>query len=422
MNKIKVLSDEFIYLETLESGLQVAIHPAPKFKRTLVSLQVNYGGIDILYKVDNEIKKDPSGVAHFLEHMLFSNNGRDLAGEFSNYGANINAYTSKSLTNYKFSCIDNLDYLLDYFLTTFIMPEFSVESIEKEKKIISHELNMSMDSLHHKIYQKLKNLMYSDESVIHDVGGTIEDVISINQEIINSVFNVFYHPKNMSLIISGNVDPEKIIKNLRNHNYNKYNWPKFRKIERIKSFSKRRNHSFTKRIPNNNTNMISIGINIPDYIFEKYPREFIHICLGSITSNAFGLASNNFNILKKENLMNVSFSVNTNLERDYGYINIYMQTEKHDKYYKTIKKMITDISKLPLDQDLFEIDKKMILGNYITVFDSLTRTHEFISSCMIEDINLETYLSNVLKLTIDDLEDLKSIFKDENVFAVRFLK
>ena len=422
MHKIKVLKDEYIYTETLSSGLQVAIHPAPDFKGTVVSLQVKYGGIDIQYKVDDLVKKDPSGVAHFLEHMLFSNNGRNLAGEFSNYGANVNAYTSKSITNYRFSCISHLDYLLDYFLTSFIKPEFTCESIEKEKKIIAHELNMSMDSLHHKIYQKLKKMMYSDESVIHDVGGTIEDILSINQKVITDAFNTFYHPRNMSLIISGNVNPVEIMENLKKHKYNQFDWSTFKKIERIRDFSKRKTHSYTKKILNNNTNMISIGINIPESFFEKYPREFIHISLGSIMSNTFGLASKNFDILKKENLMNVSFSVNTNLERDYGYINIYMQTDKQEKYYKTIMKMIKDIKKKPIDEELFDIDKKMILGNYITVFDSLSRIHDFICSCLIEDINLETYLDNVLKLNIKDLDEMKRIFVDENIFVVRFLK
>ncbi len=51
MRKIKALSDEFIYLDTLSSGLKVAIHPTPNFKKTIVTLQVAFGGIDIQYTV-----------------------------------------------------------------------------------------------------------------------------------------------------------------------------------------------------------------------------------------------------------------------------------------------------------------------------------------------------------------------------------
>ncbi|MCK4552050.1 MAG: insulinase family protein [Tenericutes bacterium] len=422
MHKINALSDEYIYLETLSSGLKVAIHPTPNFKKTIVTLQVAFGGIDVQYKIGEKDKVIPSGFAHFLEHMLFSNDGRNIAEEFSKYGANINAYTSKSITNYRFDCIDNFDYLLDYLLRSFISSNSGEQSIVKEKKIIEHELNMSMDSLHHKIYQKLKRMMYSDEAITEDVGGTIKDIKSIDKSMLDEVFNTFYHPKNMSLIISGNVDPLEIISFLKAHPYNMHHWSEFKKITRVKNNLPRKIHSHKKVIDNNNANMISIGIKIPSELFDIYSKDYLHISIGSILSNIFGLASKNFDILKKQNLMNVSFSTNSNIERDYGYINIYMQTDKQEKYYNTILKMIKDINALPLDDVLFEIDKKMILGNFITVFDSLPRIHDFISSCIIENIDIENYLKKVMELKLEDLEPIKKIFVKENIFVVRYLK
>ena len=407
MHKINALSDEIIYLETLSSGLKVAIHPTPNFKRRIVTLQVAFGGIDIQYKIGDNEKQIPSGFAHFLEHMLFSNDGRNLAKEFSKYGANINAYTSKSITNYRFDCIDNFDHLLSYLLTSFISSNFSEHLIKKEKNIIEHELNMSMDSLHHKIYQKLKRMMFHDKAITEDVGGSIRDIESIDKSIIDEVFKTFYHPKNMSLIISGNVDPFEVIDFLKKHPYNQHSWSEFKGITRIKDYLPRKIHSHKKIIENNNTNMISIGIIIPNELFDNYSRDFLHVSIGSILSNVFGLASKNFDILKKQNLMNVSFSTNSNIERDYGYINIYIQTDKQERYYKTILKMIKEINELPLDDILFEIDKKMILGNYITVFDSLPRIHDFISSCIVEGIDIENYLNKVMELKLEDLEPIK---------------
>jgi predicted Zn-dependent peptidase len=421
MRKVRALSDEFIYFETLESGLRVAIHPKNDFKRIVASLQVSFGGMDYKYTVNNKTKTIPHGVAHFLEHMIFSNDGKNLAEEFSFYGANVNAYTSKSLTNYKFNCTDNFEYLLDYFLTSFMKPEFSDESIQKEKNIINHEIAMSHDSIHHEIYLKLKHLMYSDNGITEDVGGRFQDIEAIDKDLLVDVFNTFYHPKNMTLVITGNVNPEAVIKMLRQHEYNKKSWQKYYEINRVKDNRARRIHHYKKIVPNNESNMISIGIKIPDEIFEKYSRDIIHISLGTIISNAFGLASQNYDILKKLNLMNVSFSTNSNLERDYGYVNIYMQTNKHEKYYNTIMKMIDDIYKKPLDHELFEIDRKMILGNYITVFDSISRIHDFLASCMIEDIDIETYLNKILTLNIEDLDNFKAIFKKENIFSVRYL-
>lgn len=422
MKRIQVLHDEYIYLDTLENGLQVAIHPKQNFQKIHVSLDVNFGGIDTIYMRNGSKHTIPAGVAHFLEHMLFSNSGNNLAEEFSLYGAEINAYTSKSITSYKFECVHDVDYLLEYFLNNFVKPDFSDESVAKEREIITHELNMSVDSFHHQIHHKLKRMMYFDQSIYEDVGGKTSDMKRITKEILIEVFHTFYHPKNSKLIITGNVSPEHIFEVLRSNKYINHDWSPFLPIKRISLDTKKTIHQHTKYIPNYHTNMISIGIKIPRTIFETYDREFIHISIGAILNNAFGLASKNFDILKKENLMNASFSTNSIIEKDYGFINIYMQTDKANKYYKLMMKMLTDVSKFPLDEDLFILDRKTILGNYITLFDYLSRVHDFMSNCMLENIDVEHYLEKILNFNIKDLDPIKQLFTPEHIFTVRYLK
>ncbi len=422
MIKKKALKDEFIYEETLKSGLKVAIHPKKNYKKTLVSLQVNFGGIDVCYRYDNQIKTIPTGVAHFLEHSFFSNNGRNLAEEFSKHGASVNAYTSKSITAYKFNCIDNLEYLLGYFLETFIKPDFSEASIQKEKRIIKHELNMSDDSIHQDLHRKLKKMMYTDLGIFSDVGGTVKDVLTLDSDLLDDVFNVFYHPMNMSLTITGDVSPEKLFKQIKDHSYNLYNWPIYKSAERIITDTKRTVHNYQKAIPLNDTNIIAYSIKIPNQTFIDFDREFIHIAVGTIISNAFGLASKNFDIMKRQKLMNVSFSANSTIERDYGFINIYVQTEHVKKYSKIIEEMILNIGRLPLDEELFNLDKKMIMGNYITIFDSLSRIHDFLCNCVCEGIDIETYLDQVLDIKIEDLDPIKALFTKENIYSVKYLK
>ena len=422
MEKHKALMDEITYVETLKSGLKVAIHPKMKYQRVLVTLQVNFGGVDLEYKVGDTYHKIPSGVAHFLEHSLFENNGRNLAEEFSKYGSKINAYTSKSVTAYTFESRNDFDYLMDYFLSSFVTPVFKETSIEKEKRIIKHELKMSEDSIHTKIYQKLKNMMYSDNAIRIDVGGEIKDVLTINRDILVDVFNTYYHPKNMSLIITGNCDPELVIEKLRNHEYNLHSWPKFEPIHRIQNDKPRKIHYYLKKSSEIEDNIINIGIKIPNEIFKKYEREYIHIGISSIIGNIFGLGSKNYDYLEKRNLMNISFSAKSTIERDYGFIDIYMQNKNPKKYLKEMLGIVIKINEEPLDKELFQIDKKAILGNYIRLFDSLPRTHEYITNCILEEVNINTYLSKILELTVEDLEPLKKIFVKENIFVTQYLK
>jgi len=422
MQEHKALMDELTYIETLDSGLKVAIHPKKKYQRIVVSLQVNFGGVDLLYSVGDKEYKIPEGVAHFLEHSLFQNNGRNLAEEFAKYGAKINAYTSKSVTAYTFECRNDFNYLLDYFLSSFIKPDFSEKSIEKEKRIIKHELMMSEDSIHTKIYQKLKNMMYSDYAIRCDVGGTVKEVMSIDRDILNQVFNAYYHPKNMSLVITGNCNPVEIMKLIKNHEYNQNLWPVFASIKRIQDNKPRKMHSYIKNSSEIEENIINIGIKIPEEFFAKYSSEFIHIGVSSVIGNIFGLGSKNYDYLEKKKLMNISFSAKSTIERDYGFVNIYMQNKNPKRYLNEILDIITKISYKPLDKELFNVDKKAILGNYIRLFDSLPRTHEYISNCVLENVDINNYLQKILDLKIEDLEPIKKMFVKENIFVIQYLK
>ncbi|MBI9009799.1 MAG: insulinase family protein [Tenericutes bacterium] len=418
----KALVDEFTYIETLESGLKVVIHPKMKYQRLIVTLQVHFGGVDMEYNVGDKYYKIPEGVAHFLEHSLFQNNGRNLSEEFAKYGAKINAFTSKSETAYSFECRNDFNYLIDYFLSSFLKPEFSVAAIEKEKKIIQHELMMSEDSIHTEIYQKLKNMIYADKAICADVGGTVKEVMSINKDILTQVFNTFYHPKNMSLVITGNCNPEVVLAVIKNHAYNLNKWPEFETIKRVQDRTNKRIHNFVKKTKEVEENIINIGIKIPYEIFDNYSREYIHVAISSIIGNTFGLGSRNYDYLEKRKMMNISFSAKSTIERDYGFINIYMQNKNPKKYLSEIVAIILRINEEDLDEELFNIDKKAILGNYIRLFDSLPRTHEFISNCILEDVDISKYLQNILDLKIEDLNPMRAIFKKENIYVIQYLK
>ncbi len=422
MKIAKALSDELIYLETMPSGLRVAIHPKQKFQKTMVTLQVDFGGLDLCYEVGGQQKHIPAGVAHFLEHNLFSNNGRNLTEIFASKGARINAFTSKSQTSYTFDAREHVAELITIMLDGFITPDFSQESIEKERVIIGHELVMSDDSIHTDMFQKLKKMMYQDPGIRSDVGGTVKDISDIDQAMLNDVFKTFYHPQNMSLIVTGPVEVEPLLEALRRHPYQQYPWPPFKTIKRIREDAHRRIKRVKKHLPSIEENMVSIGITIPPSIFERYDRETIHIAMGAVIGNVFGLGSKHYDLLEKKKLMNISFAARTSIERDYGFVHLYIQIKNPKKYLETMLNILSRVHDEPLDEHLFNIDKNAILGNYIRLFDSLSRSHDFVSNCLYEKIEIDHYLEKILHLKTSDLDVFKAIFAPENIFVLQYLK
>ena len=59
--------------------------------------------------------------------------------------------------------------------------------------------------------------MYKYNSRKEDVVGSIDSINSISKEILYKCYNTFYHPKNMFLCISGDVDVDKTFELIENN-------------------------------------------------------------------------------------------------------------------------------------------------------------------------------------------------------------
>ena len=93
------------------SGCEIYVFPK-KLSSIYAILGSKYGSINNIFKIqgDSEYTEVPDGIAHFLEHKLFTNeDGSDSFERFSEYGADANAYTSFTKTAYLFSCTDSLE-------------------------------------------------------------------------------------------------------------------------------------------------------------------------------------------------------------------------------------------------------------------------------------------------------------------------
>ena len=70
--------NEKLYIEKLENGLTVMVVPKPGVKKKYIIWGTNYGSLDNKFIVPGEenITEVPDGVAHFLEHKMFEQEGK----------------------------------------------------------------------------------------------------------------------------------------------------------------------------------------------------------------------------------------------------------------------------------------------------------------------------------------------------------
>ncbi len=418
-----LLQDEIIYQETLKCGLNVLIHPKKDYLQKVASLNINFGGEDVEFLLNGEKTTLPQGTAHFLEHMLFENNGRHLTEVFSSNGAEINAYTTRSMTSYSFSCQSEFKYLLGYLLDTFIKVDFLNESITKEKRIIERELKMSDDDIEYEAEYKLKQMLYTDIRPTVKIGGKSSEIKKIDRQTLKRAFKTFYHPKNMFLVLTGDFRPEEVAKYLRNHPYNLHDWPEFHKIKRTFSPDKRTRHNFTKYDKNHLVNYVQIGVKIPKEIFRKvnnYGK--LNLIASSFSYYFFGKTSNIYSVLKQRNLINYSFSFTANIDTDYVYLTITTETKRPNVYIEQMQELLQDIPNQNFNEKTFLAIKRKAIGNYINLFDSITAINDFVVSRVARGNNEFDYISDLQNLQTADLEMLKPIFVPENIFTLSYLK
>ena len=220
MNKIELKKiDETLYYEKSEAGLDVYMLPNKNVNNYYLTLNVNYGSIHTEFKSkgDKSFNKVPNGIAHFLEHMMFYMPDGHTAHEFYNKtGAYINAATSYRLTFYEVLAStffkENLDYLLKYVF----MPCFKKDYIESEKKIIEEEINMGNDKVGTRINYEIQDMIFNNYKMKYKVAGKKEDITKINADNLSLVYNTFYQPSNMFLIITGNFNPTEAMAIINN--------------------------------------------------------------------------------------------------------------------------------------------------------------------------------------------------------------
>ena len=205
--------NETLFKGVHESGLTVVVLPKPEFDKYYSVISTKYGSNDFCFKDDekNDYIEVPDGIAHFLEHKMFEQpDGSNAFDKFSLYGANANAYTAFNNTAYLYQCTDyfyeNLDHLLNYVFT----PHFTKENVEKEQGIIAQEIRMYDDDPEWCVFFNMLKAMYVNHPVRRDIAGTVESIAKIDKDLLYYCYNIFYHPENMVLFMTGNIDIDKI--------------------------------------------------------------------------------------------------------------------------------------------------------------------------------------------------------------------
>lgn len=157
-----------------------------------------------------------SGVSHFLEHMFFKGtqkrNAKQISEAIEGIGGALNAYTSYDSTCYYAKVADiHFDHAVDTISDMLLNSLFDAKEIEKERRVIIEEINMSLDSPGDWVHQLLDETMWGDQPLGRDIAGTAETVGGISRKDLIAYKDQHYTFPNTVVSIAGNVATDQMV-------------------------------------------------------------------------------------------------------------------------------------------------------------------------------------------------------------------
>src|ERR1700730_7398231 len=192
----------------LGNGLQVVVIPD---HRTPVVTQM------IWYKVGSaDETPGKSGLAHFLEHLMFKGTAKHPVGEFSQtvlrVGGNENAFTSTDYTGY-FQRVprEQLSTMMEFEADRMTGLVLKDENVLPERDVVLEEFNMRVaNNPDARLTEQIMAALYLNHPYGRPVIGWHQEIEKLDREDALAFYKRFYAPNNAILVIAGDTDAKEV--------------------------------------------------------------------------------------------------------------------------------------------------------------------------------------------------------------------
>ncbi len=203
---------------TLSNGMQVVV--IPDHRAPVVTHMV-------WYKVGAaDEPKGTSGIAHFLEHLMFKSTDKIAVGEFSKIvsrlGGQDNAFTGQDVTSYHQRIAKaQLGTVMDMEADRMENLRLTKEEVATERQVILEERRSRIDNNPTALLDEQMNAaLYLSHPYGIPVIGWEHEMAKLSREDALRFYKRYYAPNNAILVVAGDVTPEEV-KRLAENTYGK---------------------------------------------------------------------------------------------------------------------------------------------------------------------------------------------------------
>ena len=201
------MSNSAIVRDVLDNGLRILSERMTQVRSISIGVWLTRGS---RHEAANR-----SGIAHFVEHMLFkgtaTRSAEDIAQAIDSIGGQLDAFTAKEYASYYIKVLDeHLPLALDILSDIVLNPAFDPEDIEREKKVVVEEIKMVEDTPDDLVHELFTQGFWEDHPLGRPILGTRETVESFKSGLLRSHFTSTYTPRNLIVSAVGNLEHSRV--------------------------------------------------------------------------------------------------------------------------------------------------------------------------------------------------------------------
>src|SRR5881296_3298131 len=206
-------SGERVFAATLENGLRVLLqedHRSP-----IVSFQM-------WYRVGSRNEaRGATGIAHFLEHMMFKSTPTHGQGQFARLveqnGGQDNAFTSQDVTSYYVNiAADRIDLVIDLESDRMQNLKLDAKDIASEREVVIEERRTrTEDDPGGFLGEEVGSIAFRSHPYGAPIIGWMEDIARITPEEIRAFYKTYYMPNNALVVAAGDFKAHDLLEKIK---------------------------------------------------------------------------------------------------------------------------------------------------------------------------------------------------------------
>ncbi len=342
----------------LPSGLMILLDPIPDSYTIAIGAFIKTGAR----------YEKISGLAHFLEHMVFKGTKKRSAyaitQEIEQLGGSINAFTAREETAYYVRMMaEDAEKGIDILSDMLSAPLFTIPDLNSEREVVIQEILQSEDDPQDVLFDGLQKVFFPNNHLGEPILGYQDSLQQIHAPELHDFMQDYYSADNIILSVAGKFDSDKIITLIEKY---------FSELP-----SKKQGAKFTNATPANGHQHI------------KRPIEQFHLCLAfpamKVTdpfyysaiafSEIFGetMSSRLFQTIREK--LGLAYAVQSFLQcyQDTGIFGIYAATNppQAEKLQQAIRDELQKIDN-DITQEEVEMARKQLLAKLYMGHESLS--------------------------------------------------